>query len=493
MDLRDYLRLLRKRWRSLVITMLVVLGLAAAVTIATPRTYAATTQFFVSTVSDETAGALAQGNTFTQQRVKSYAQVLQTPRVLQPVVDELGLGTTPETLANRVTATIPVDTVLIDVTVTADSADEATAIARAIDAEFPAAIADLEQVREGSSPVKVTVVREAVAKPGPVSPKPAQNLALGLVLGLLVGFGVAMLREVLDVSIDSEDDLAAVTESPVLGRIGYDDDAASRPLVVQVETHSPRAEAFRALRTNLRFVDAATHPRSIVITSSIPGEGKSTTTANLALTLAYAGAKVCVIGADLRRPRLLEYLGMEDAVGLTDILIGRAATEDVVQQFADSSLWVIGSGPVPPNPSELLGSDAMRTLIEELEATYDYVLIDASPLLPVTDAAVLATVVGGVLLVVGADRANRDHVRRSLESLAAVNANLLGVVFNRMPIKTGHGYYGSYHYYGYGPEETPSEGGSSPTPQRSRDNGPVTEGASEDKVPVGTVGTASRD
>jgi polysaccharide biosynthesis transport protein len=155
----------------------------------------------------------------------------------------------------------------------------------------------------------VTVVSSPTVPTAPVSPKKTTNLALGVVLGLLLGLGMALLRDMLDTSIKNEKDCAQVTDATVIGGIGFDPEASKHPLIVQADPHSPRAEAFRTLRTNLQLVDAANHPRSIVFTSWVPAEGKTTTTANLAITMAAGGARVCVVEGDLRRPRLLEYMG----------------------------------------------------------------------------------------------------------------------------------------------------------------------------------------
>lgn len=451
MELQDYLNVIRKRWMIIAAVALVTLGLAAAYTALTPRTYAASTQFFVSTSGEDSTSALAQGNTFTQARVKSYSQLLETPKVLNPVIQQVGLKTTADKLATQITSTIPLDTIIIDVTVTSGSPESAQRIAAAVAEVFPRTIEEIERKRSQQSPVGVTVVKEAVADPNPVSPKPARNLALGLVLGLLLGFGVALLRDVLDKSVKSQRDLEAVTDRTILGAIAFDPDASTHPLIVQVDPHSQRAEAFRSLRTNLQFIDVANPPKSIVVTSSLPGEGKSTTTANLALSLAETGLKVVVIEGDLRRPRLLDYLGFEGSVGLTDVLVGRVEVDDVLQPFGRTGLRLLGAGPIPPNPSELLGSANMEQLVADLAERFDYVLIDAPPLLPVTDAAVLSTIVDGALVVVGAGVAQREHVRRALESLEAVNGSLLGLILNRVKTKELGAGYGTYAY-DYRPE-----------------------------------------
>jgi len=451
-ELKDYIRVIRKRWRIIVAAMLVVLAGAAAATALSPKVYEAQTQLFVSTSGGSDSGALLQGSSFTQQRVKSYADVITTPSVLDPVIETLKLDTTAAKLGTQITATVPLDTVLIEVAVTNTDPRVAAQVADALGKQFTITVADLESVSgTTSSPVKVTVVSAPTVPTVPISPKPTRNLALGVVLGLLLGLGLALLRDLLDTTIKGEKDCAEVTDATVIGSIAFDPDAPKHPLIVQADPHSPRAEAFRTLRTNLQFVDVANHPRSIVFTSSLPGEGKTTTVANLAITMAASGARVCVIEGDLRRPRLLEYMGMDGSFGLTNVLIGRADLSDVLQQFTDTGVYVIGAGSVPPNPSELLGSAAMIKTLRELESRFDVVIIDTPPLLPVTDAAVLSTIAGGTVVVVGAGRVDRDHLARSLQSLDAVQGRVLGLVLNMLPTKGADAY--SYYYgEGYAPE-----------------------------------------
>lgn len=444
MELQDYLLVVRKRWRIIALVVLLAVALASISSALATRLYEARTQFFVSTTGADDSGALLQGSTFTQQRVKSYAQLLTTPRILTPVARAARVDQTE--LAARVTATTPPDTVLIDVSVRDADPDRARVTAEAIAREFPAAVTELESpAGQEASPVKVTVVRPPVTPTSPVSPQPARNIVLGMVVGLLLGLGAAVLRETLDRSVKNTEDVKRVTDVPILGAIAHDPEAPKRPLIVEVDPRSPRAEAFRSLRTNLQFVDAANHPRTIVVTSSLAGEGKSTLTANLALTMAQAGSRVCLIEADLRRPKVLEYMGLEGAVGLTDALIDRADVIDVLQPYGGTNLWVLGAGPIPPNPSELLGSTAMRGLLQNLSTRFDYVVIDAPPTLPVTDAVVLSKLVDGAIVVIGSGIVDRDQLAHTLDSLTSVNGQVLGVVLNRVPPK-GPGQYGGYSY-----------------------------------------------
>ena len=428
--------------------------LASAATLLAPKVYESRTQFFVSTTGSDDSGALLQGSTFTQQRVKSYAQLLTTPRILAPVATSVGVT---GDIANQVTATTPPDTVLIEVAVRDTDPAQAQAIGEAIAKEFPAAVTELESPAGTEvSPVKVTVVRPPTTPTDPVAPKPLRNILLGAVLGLLVGMGAALVRETLDKTVKSEDDVKAVTDAPILGSIAQDPEAAKRPLIVRVDPRSPRAEAFRSLRTNLQFVDAANHPRTLVVTSSLAGEGKSTMSANLALTMAQAGSRVCLVEADLRRPKVLAYMGLEGAVGLTDALIGRADVFDLLQAYGSTKLWVLGAGPIPPNPSELLGSSGMVTVLEKLMSSFDYVVIDAPPTLPVTDAVVVSNLVDGAIVVVASGMVQRDQLNRTLELLGSGKGRVLGLVLNRVPARAVH------HYGGYGYENA-----SEPEPHRS--------------------------
>lgn len=443
-----------------------MVGLAALLTVLTPKSYQSKVQFFVSTsTSDANNASLAQGGTFTQARVKSYTQLLKSPKVLDAAATRVN-AETPRAdtntqaaaqvkgrdLVSKVTSTVPPDTVLIDVAVTDRDPEQAYRIAKAIGEVFPGTVADLERVSaDKPSPVKVTLVQSPTVNDAAVNPKPMRNLALGIILGLLLGLAIAVLRERFDNRIRSKDDVEELTDISVIGGIPFDADAPNHPLIVQADPHSSRSEAFRSLRTNLQFVNAAKHPRVIVMTSSLAGEGKTTTTANLALTMAEAGAKVVLIEGDLRRPRLLRYLGIEGAVGITDVLIDRAELNDVVQRFGEHELGVVGAGQIPPNPSELLGSDAMRTVLNELKDVFDYVIIDAPPLLPVTDAAILGAITDGTVVVAASGSVTTDQLQSALDSLESVNAITLGIVLNKVPRKRGGRYYD--YRYEYAPED----------------------------------------
>jgi capsular exopolysaccharide synthesis family protein len=447
-DLRDFVRVLRRRWRILAALVLLATAGAVTATALSPRNYQAQVELFVS-LRDGGSGTTSsayQGNLFSQERVKSYARIADSAAVTGPVVRQLDLDLSPEQLASKIDAAAPSDTVLVDITVRDPSPVAARDLANAVATQFARVVGDLERPARGQpSPVSMTVVRPAEFPASPVSPRPTLNVSLGVLLGLVLGVGAAVLRETLDTTVKSSEDLQKLTGSAALGVVTYDSGAQKNPLVSQLDSRSGRGEAFRALRTNLRFVDVDNPPRTVVVTSSVAGEGKSTTACNLAITLASAGVRVVLIEGDLRRPRVADYMGMEGAVGLTDVLIGRAALDEVLQPWGSSALSILTSGALPPNPSELLGSIQMGELIDVLRSRADIVLIDAPPLLPVTDAAVLARTSDGSILVVRHGRTTREQVTRALDTVNAVSGRLLGTVLNMAPAGGAHG-----HGYGYG-------------------------------------------
>lgn len=446
MDLSDYMRILRRNWILIVACgLLGILGAGVASLIVQP-TYTAETRLFVAIQSSGSVSDLQQGSTFSQARMQSYVETVDTPVVLQPVISSLGLDLSPADLALRVKASANLNAVIITITASDTSSVRAAAIAQAVADSLVRTVGDLESPSKGgSSPVKLSVVTPAIAPDKPSAPNIRLNLVLGTAIGFSLGLGLAALRTVMDTKVRGETDVRRLTPAPVLGGISFDNDAVKKPLLTQVPAQSPRAESFRQVRTNLQFAHVSRSSKTVLITSSLPGEGKSTTATNLAIAVAESGQTVVLIEADLRRPRVSEYLGLERDAGLTTALIGQAHVNDLLQPWGEHGLYVLTSGQIPPNPSELLGSEAMRILLNELEQAFDAVIIDAPPLLPVTDAAVLAQQVGGVLLVVGSSKVKAPELQKSLAALEMVDADLLGVVLNLLPSKGADAY--SYSYY----------------------------------------------
>lgn len=473
MDLRDYAHLLRRRWRLIAVSALLGLGGAALATLLATPTYTASTRLFVSAADSKAsdAGSAYTGSLFTQQRVKSYTQILSSPQVAEKVRRDLALSSSAESIAAQIQVSAPLDTVLLDVSVQDPNPERAEAIADSIGRVFPDFVDSIERPAAGSvSPVRVSVVQDAARPSAPTSPRRKLNLALGLFVGLAVGAGSAVLREALDTTIKNTRQAADAAGVPVLGTIARDPEATKKPLIVHLEPRSPRAEAFRTLRTNLQFVDVDKPLRSVVVTSSVPGEGKSLTSCNLALSIAQAGVPVVLVEGDLRRPRVAEYLGIEGAVGLTSVLLGQVSLEEALQPWGDGTLKVLASGPLPPNPSELLGSEQMEHLLENLRRYSQTVVIDAPPLLPVTDAAVLGARSSGVLMLIRSNSTSRDEVIRAAEHLGSVGARLVGAVLNMVPTRGPDAYhYGSGYYGDKTQHRTPVDAMPLPDPVATRE------------------------
>ena len=454
MQLRDYLRIIRQQWLLICTCVLIAVAAAALVTLRATPQYQSTASLFVSTPQSDGSAAY-QGSLFSQQRVSSYADLIKGKQIAQRVIDKLDLDESASSLASRVTASVVPETVILNVTVQDSSPQRAQQLTEAISQEFTVFVSELETTPGSqNAPIKASIVDPPTVPSTAVSPQPVRNLALAAFLGLLVGIGFAVVRELLDNTVKHVGTLREIAGAANLGSIFYDPKASSRPLVTQLDSHAPRAEAFRVLRTNLQFIDVDSESKVFIITSPLPGDGKSTTAVNLAITLAQAGQRTLLLEGDLRRPRTSEYLGLESKVGLTTVLIGKIDIEDAIQPWGDDGLHVIASGAIPPNPAELLQSGQMATFLERLRRQYDVIIIDAPPLLPVADAAVLAQQADGALLVVRHGKTTKDQVTAAVERLRSVEAELLGTVFNRTPNKGGDGYgYG----YGYGYGDVPDD------------------------------------
>ncbi|WP_082575947.1 polysaccharide biosynthesis tyrosine autokinase [Arthrobacter sp. Soil762] len=447
MDLHDYMRILRRSWIMVVAATMAGLLVAGATSILSKPTYTSETQLFVAIQNSGSVQEMQQGNSFSQARVQSYVKTVNTPVVLDPVIIALGLNTTAGALASNVRASTDLNTVLINISVNDTSPVQAAAIAQAVANSLVKAVDGLERPKTGgTSPVSLSIITPATVPGSPSAPNTRMNLLLGAFLGLGTGIGIAILRFSLDNRVRGEADVRLVTDAPILGGISFDQAATRKPLLTQTPAQSPRAESFRQLRTNLQFANVTGQAKTVLVTSSVPGEGNSTTATNLAIALAQAGQTVCLVDADLRRPMVNEYLGLDRSIGLTTALVGSSDVNDLLQPWGDENLFVLASGQIPPNPSELLGSDEMKHLILRLEHAFDTVVVDAPPLLPVTDAAVLSQHVGGVIVVIGSQKLKRQDLEKSLSALQMVGSNLLGVVLNRLPARGPDAYSYSYSY-----------------------------------------------
>lgn len=311
-----------------------------------------------------------------------------------------------------------------------------------------------------------SVVKSADLPDDPVKPTPARSAVLAGVLGLLLGLGVAFLLDYIDDSIKTHDDVEALTDIPVLAVVPVEPPPDNRPIALS-EPHEFAVEVYRGLRTNVQFLGLDRPLRIIQVTSSLPGEGKTTTATNLAIVLTQAGSSVVIVDADLRKPRVHEVFLVPPTPGLTEALLGE--TIDMVVSHLDGGLHVVSAGTAPPNPSEMMTHARSGEFLQELGARYDYVIVDTAPVLPVADALAMSQTVDGVLLVAQANRVSGRELTESLSKLDRVGAPVFGVVLNRAQ-GTGRegGTYGYGYGYGYGyrhATETPEADGTPVVPE----------------------------
>ena len=449
MNLQELLKLLRSRWITVCVTTVITVLGAVAITLLTTPLYQASTRLFVSTSAGSSLTETYQGNRFSQERVISYAELIMGQTLAQRTIDKLGLDTTAKELQANVKATAKPDTVLITVQVLDQSPVQARDIANTLSDEFVVMVRELETPENGSSPDSRVVVEQRASIPdAPVVPKTARDIAIGLIIGVVLGVGLAVVRDLLDNTVKDRETLESIAGTGIVGSIPLDKDRRKHPAISFDNDNSAIAEAFRKLRTNLQFLAVDSPPRIIAVTSSTPGEGKSTTAINIALALAEAEHNVLLVDGDLRRPSLHKYLDLVSTVGFSSVLSGGAALSEALQKTKFPGLTVLTSGAIPPNPSELLGSQAAKKLLGEMRAQFDYVIVDSTPLLAVTDAAILAASADGVLLMSLFGQTKRDQLAHAVGILEGVDASILGAVFTMTPMRGGSAYSYSYSYYG---------------------------------------------
>jgi len=308
------------------------------------------------------------------------------------------------------------------------------------------------------------IVEKAAVPQAPVLPKKARNYELALLFGLALGVGLAIFCERMDNTVKTPDDVThqlglpflGMVPTAALGRVAESDFGEADLPVVLREPQSAAAEAYRVIRTNLIFSAPGARGRVVLFGSANPGEGKTTTVANLAASLAQNGARVLAVDADLRRPTLHRHFGLDHTPGLSDAVVGRSKLAEVVRPTSVSGLSVIPCGYIPPNPAELLGSESLREVLHGLRRKYDWVLVDAPPILAMADTPVLCPFVDGLVLVVWSESSSRPALRRALDQLERVGGKLTGVVLNKVDLQRNAYYYGQHYgeyyrkYYGEG-------------------------------------------
>ncbi|MFT8636976.1 MAG: polysaccharide biosynthesis tyrosine autokinase [Pseudoclavibacter sp.] len=486
MTLQDYWRIVRRRWILILSCLVLGVIVAALVSILMPRQYSATASGFISVPAQTQAGASVSNaynsDAFAKSRAQSYVELAQSTNLARKVASQLDLNETPADLLTQIKVAAPTNTVTLQVTATDRTPATAAQLANTWISVLKTEIHSVETAWASgagadSTPVTTLEIYETATAPdAPTVPNTRLNLVLGVLLGLIVGFGLAVALTMLDRRIHSLSTITDNFDLPVIGTL---------PQTRWFTTHKTRliagaategkeqdrtvhfGEALREIRTSIQYIDVDKPVRKLVVTSSMPGDGKSTLSDNLAVTLAAAGVTTVLIDGDLRKPTLARTFQLPGQVGLSDVLAGRAELNQVLRRWSqDEHLFLLPAGHLPPNPSEMLGSEAMTRLIDEL-SQFATVIIDAPPVLPVADAMVLSTAVDGVVVAASAGKTTIDQLQETLDRLHKVNANVYGLVLNRVPTKGADAYgYG----YGYGYGEYTAESAAVTTAPAARDS-----------------------
>lgn len=440
MSIGDYLRIVRRYWWIAVVCT--VVGAAAGYltsVLATPS-YESTARLFVSTQSGTSVGEAYQNNLFSQERVVSYAGLAASEQVAARVVAQLNAPISAEELRGKIAATPVEKTVLLDVSVT--DADPATAqtYANAVSDQLVQVISELETSRRGGTPAAGAVVVDDAAYPvTPIGPTLLSRILLGVVAGLALGLLLTIGVGLLDTRLRHRDGAAGATGSLVLTSLPAD---PRRPdlAVADLDAGGPYVERLAELTTNLQFARTAdrTAPKVIAVTSPARGDGRSTVAIDLAAALAKSGQAVVLVDGDLREPVLANWLPLSDeqrehaeSRGLTTVLAGEHQIgEAVIDSPADLSFALLPAGPVPTAGGPLWRAGNADEALSDLSKQYDYVIVDTPALTTGTDAALVAALADGALVVVRLGRTRTPGLRRAMEMLSAAHANVIGTVAN---------------------------------------------------------------
>jgi capsular exopolysaccharide synthesis family protein len=456
--LRHYLEVLRRRKWLVLAILAISLGAAAAVSTAQKPVYRANATIVIGQGNGLFAPNLSSA---IQPFAATMSDLLKSNAVARRVIADLGLHESPEQLLSKISVSIKPESSAIRVSATDRDPRQARRVTQAVAGVFSSLVkrrfGKATPVGPGQAPLPpltANVWDRAHVEPGKVSPRPVRNLVIAGVVGLALGLLAGFLRDHFDRALRTREAVEAAFGVPVIGQIP----SPHRRGKALGNLLGESAEAYRALRANLQYLGLQRPLRTILLTSAAPEQGKTTVTANLALAIGRSGASTIAIEADLRRPRLAEAFGVEPSgPGLTSVLVGAASLEEAVRTLqvnADGDgtgargeqLALLSSGPLPPNPSELLSSAQMRNLLTHLTALYDYILIDSPPVLAVADALELARTVDGAVMVARSNRATTDEAREVRALVERLDMHLLGtVITGGAPIAAYYGDYRAHH------------------------------------------------
>lgn len=450
MTVLDLITLIRRGWKYLFLGL--VLGALAGFAyglVATPVYSSQATGFIAATGTSVVAGsdeAVA--------RAGAYMPLINSSQVREEIAKEAGVSTSD--LHGSLSARVVPGSTLVEVTANASDPQSALKLANGALHALAKVVAHIEDVAGAtatppppgtpvavapSNGIAIVPMDEAVAPTRPSEPNKTLAIGIGALSGLVLGLAVLLLRRALDVRVRAHTDIPALVGTGVLGRVPKLDlkGHGKRDALARAVAH----EAYRQIRTGLRFSSVDQEVRVVMITSANLGEGKSGTARSLARVLAESGQRTLVIDGDLRRPTVASGFEIDGTIGLSEVLSGQVPVASAIQRTSDPNLFVLPAGGIPPNPSEMLGSSAMQQLLTALRRDF-YIVVDAPPVLPVTDASVLSTVVDGLVWVVAMGKTRKAEIAETRTQLAQTRARILGVVLNLVSLKGGDNGYGYY-------------------------------------------------
>lgn len=425
MSLKDIALAARRRWVLVVALSVVGLFVGLSIGLLSSAQYAARSFVYVAGQPSGDGSGAYEGALLAEQKARAYSEIVSGGSFATRIA--ASVGGDPAEVAEQISVSTQADSSLIEVVASDPSPQRAAILADAGAAGMVALVGGLERpTPDRPSTVTAVAVEPATVPIQPVGIGTSTCAVLGLVFGLLAGLAIAVLWSVLDTTVEDSLELATLVDAPILGAVPRD--AGSEHLITDLDRSSPVAESLRQIRTSLGFVSLAGEISTLMVTSAVEGEGKSTTAAGLAVVLAQQGRQVVVVDADLRRPHLTDLFGLPGEVGLTNVLLGQVSLDVALQAGADGQVAVLGRGTEPPNPADLLTSPALAALLRRLAERFDLVVLDTPPLLAVADAAILAPQCDGVIMVVRAERTTSRAIAQASQRLRDASARHIGCV-----------------------------------------------------------------
>ena len=455
LDLRQLLRIARQYFWIALILMAVAGGTAYLRSSRQPDQYRTTSQLIMLGESGEGVNSYT-AQLSSQNLIETYQSLIESDIILQQVVEDLQLPYDYVELDTKVSTSSVTDTLLLQVTAVDTDPELAASIANAVASEFQRYIDDNIASNQNvnlSSPVAIN--NEARVPAAPFEPQPLTAAMLGAFVGLLLAVALIAILEFLDNTVKPQQNFQEITGSPLLASVPQAPNvkSGSHQVYTVAQPRSSASEAIRLLRTNLEFASASADIQRFVISSPNPGEGKSTTVANLGVALAQSGARTVIIDADLRRPTQHQIFGVPGDDGLTTLLTHPDRPwETVARRVAVANLMLIPSGPIPPNPSDLVSSQRFISLLDTIAKDVDLIILDSPPILAASDALAMAAHADGLIMVCFSNKTRLDQLSHASQAIKQGGIRLIGVVLNRTRKQQGATYYGEY-YSGSGPKQ----------------------------------------